>query len=236
MDKLLELQQLDLKIEGLLQRETSIPQQKNKFNIQRERLEHELDTSELRVKNLQLEQRQAEGEIEQRQTQIRKYDGQLLSIRKNEEYQALLHEIDMEKKQVALREERILNIMIELDEARDLLEEDRKRIATERAQIDAECAEIDAELEEAVKKRQELEAQRTQLCAQVNPGMYARYERIRKAKKSGPAVVPLMDEYCGGCHMKVLPQIVNEILDDKVHSCQHCGRLLYNPEKHSAYV
>lgn len=232
MEKLLELQRIDLKIEGLLQRESSIPLQKKKYDVQRERLEAELKGSEQRLKNLQLEQRTCEGDIEQRQAMIRKYENQLLSIKKNEEYQALLHEIELEKKQIGLREERIINIMIELDEARAHLEADRKRIEAERKQIDAECAEIDTELQEATKQRTELEGQRKSLAQQVEPILLPRYERIRKAKKSGAAVVPLKDEYCGGCHMKVLPQIVNEILDDKIHSCQHCGRLLYNGDKH----
>ena len=56
-------------------------------------------------------------------------------------------------------------------------------------------------------------------------------ERIRKAKKTGKAVVPLNDETCSGCHMSVTAQVVNEVLaGDKVHSCSHCGRLLFAPE------
>jgi len=44
-----------------------------------------------------------------------------------------------------------------------------------------------------------------------------------------PAVVPLNDETCGGCFMAIRPQIVNEILaNNKIHACQHCGRLLYH--------
>ncbi|MBI2434076.1 MAG: hypothetical protein HYV26_14550 [Candidatus Hydrogenedentes bacterium] len=237
MEKLLELQKLDLQVEALSDRERMIPQQKNKYQIQRERLAAELKDSEQRCKNLQLEQRQCEHDIEQRQAQTRKYDGQLLSIKKNEEYQALLHEIELEKKQIALKEERIIGIMLELDDAKAHLEEDRKRIAVELKQIESECDEIDKEYQEAVEQREALEAQRGALLPEVSQELRSKYDRIRKAKKKGPAVVPLSDEYCGGCHMKVLPQVVNEILAaSKTHACSHCGRLLYNPEKFTVPV
>jgi hypothetical protein len=57
------------------------------------------------------------------------------------------------------------------------------------------------------------------------------YTRIRNSKKSGAALVPMRQEVCGGCHMYLRPQIVNEIMaGEKIHTCQHCGRLLYHPE------
>ncbi|MCC6143254.1 MAG: hypothetical protein IT368_05560 [Candidatus Hydrogenedentes bacterium] len=230
MNNLLLLQDLDLQIEKLKDRELEIPKQKGKFDIQKKRLDEELARSEDRVKQLQLEQRQCEGDIEQKQDQIKKYDGQLLNVKKNEEYQALLHEIDNLKKQIGQREERILNIMEDLDAAKASLEEDRKRIQAERRRIEDESGEIDKELAVAVSERQALEAKREPLNKEIEPALLSRYRRIRQAKQRGPAVVALNDESCGGCHMKVTPQIVNEVMGGNVHACAHCGRLLYFPE------
>ena len=231
--KLLELQQLDMKIGSLKQREQEIPRQKESFNIQRKRLETELKESEERVKKLKLEQRDCEGEIDQKNAHIRKFEGQLLIVKKNEEYKALLHEIDLQKKQISLKEERILTIMDEVDHAQMKLHEDKKRIADEIRKLDEECARIDTELSEAVKERKAQESTRTPLAAQVDAGLLARYERVRKART--PAVVPLVEtnkqaEACGGCYMTVRPQIVNEIMAAKeFHSCGHCARILYYP-------
>jgi predicted nucleic acid-binding Zn-ribbon protein len=129
----LQLQDIDLRIQRLREREREIPNKKQKFEIQRKRLTAELQEREDRLKRLQVEQRENEGDIEVKQQQIRKYEGQLLGVKKNEEYKALLHEIDMLKKQIGLREERILTIMIEVDEAKVHLQADRKRIDTEKA-------------------------------------------------------------------------------------------------------
>lgn len=231
MKKLIALQKLDLKIEALRELEREIPKQKHKYEIHRKRLAQELEESERRCKKLVLEQRECEGEIEQKQAQIRKYDGQLLAVKKNEEYQALLHEMDVLRKQIGVKEERIIGLMVEQDEAKVQLEEDKKRIQAELNTIDEECKKIDVELQEAVRDRKELEAQRQPIEAETDRELVSKYARIRKAKKTGPAAVPLNDEYCSGCNMKVTPQIVNEILEgSKVHTCSHCGRLLFFAE------
>lgn len=226
---LLELQRLDLKVEAFKARELEIPKQKNKYKITRDRLDAELKNSEQKVKDLQIEQRACEGDIQQKHQNILKYENQLLAVKKNEEYQALLHEIDILKKQIGVKEERIIAIMMEIDTAKVSLEEDKKRIAVELKTIDSECAAIDAELAETVKERQAVETERAPLAKQIDPAMLSRYERIRKSKRSGAALVIMRNDSCSGCNMRILPQVVNELLaGDKIHGCPHCGRLLYH--------
>ncbi len=230
MKTLLQLQALDLKIEACRLRETEIPKQKGKFEVQRKRLAAELQERETAVRDLQLAQRTAEGDIEKHQAQISKYNTQLLAVKKNEEYTALLHEIEGVKKQIGQLEEKILAIMMDIDQAKTRLAEDRKRIEGEVKKIETQCAEIDAELGEAVKQRQALETQREPIAAQVEPNLMARYRRIRDSKKTGAAVVPLRGEHCSGCNMAVPAQVVNEVLGGAAHSCRSCGRLLYAKE------
>ncbi len=228
MRALLALQQLDMKIAEHRRREKEIPRQKEACGIQRGRLRDELKESEDRVKRLKMEQRECEVDIDQKNAQIGKFESQLLLVKKNEEYKALLHEIDLQRKQITLKEERILGIMMETDQAQMKFQEDKKRIEGEVAGIDAECARIDQELEEAVRERKVLEAERKPLAERVEAVLLRKYERIRTVRT--PAVVPLNEESCGGCYMTVRAQIVNEIMADKeYHACQQCGRLLYYP-------
>ncbi|MDX9971849.1 MAG: C4-type zinc ribbon domain-containing protein [FCB group bacterium] len=224
---LLRLQDLDLKIEVCRTRETQIPKQKEKFEIQRKRLTAELEDREKVVRELLLEQRGISTEIEQKQTQIDKYQTQLFQIKKNEEYTALLHEIELLKKQIGLKEERIITLMVEVDEAKARLEEDKKRILLEQQELDRQCAEIDAELAEAQKERRGLEEPRATIAKLIDSSLMSQYTRIRASKKTGPAIVPLRGEVCSGCHMHVTAQMVNEVLAGKKHVCHHCGRILY---------
>lgn len=230
MRNLLALQKLDKKIAACDAREIEIPKQKNKFNIQRKRLKDELTEREQSMTALHLEQKECESSIEQRKAQIQKYQQQLNDVKKNDEYQALLHEIELEKKQIAAREERILNIMEELEAAAEALGDDNKRIQGETDKLDAQCAEIDEELNEAVMHRKEMEQERVPILDEVPDDLIRRYDRLRRNYKKGLIVVPVNNEVCGGCHMHIRAQIANEVMEGhKVHGCQHCGRLLYHP-------
>lgn len=230
MRNLLALQDLDKKINVCKQREIEIPKQKSKFDIHRKRLQSELAERENTLTKLTLEQKECEGSIELRQVQIQRYNEQLNAIKKNEEYQALLHEIEREKKQIAIHEERILAILIESDESKECLEEDKKRIKSETEGIDSECAVIDDELKVAVRHRMELDSEREPIITRVADALMTRYDRLCRNYKMGPVVVPISGEVCTGCHMHILAQVANEVMaGNKVHGCQHCGRLLYYP-------
>ncbi len=234
MKTLLQIQALDLRIENCKQRETEIPKQKDKFNVQKNRLAAELKEAEERCTAIELTQREAESANEQKQAQIIKYEQQLMGVKKNEEYQALLHEIDALKKQISQNEEKILQSMEDLEEAQARLKEDKQRIATEQSRIDEQCGEIDVELEEAVADRKVLETEREPLTRTADPELMQKYNRIRRRLSAGRAIVPLNGESCGGCHMFVRPQIVNEVLAGKVHPCQHCSRLMYDKPTYEA--
>lgn len=230
MKTLLQIQALDLRIENCKQRETEIPKQKDKFNVHKKQLAAELKEAEEGCTAIELSQREAESANEQKQAQIIKYEQQLMAVKKNEEYQAFLHEIDTLKKQILQNEERILQWMEDLEEAQAKLTEDKQRVATEQARIDEQCSEIDVELEEAVVVRKVLETERVPLTTTADQDLMQQYMRIRRRLSAGRAIVPLNGESCGGCHMFVRPQVVNEVLAGKVHACQHCSRLIYDKQ------
>ena len=121
MNSLLKLQQLDARIHACHTREKEIPKQKTKYLTVRERLSAELKEREQKVKALEIEQRTCEGDIEQKKAAIVKYQQQLNAVKKNEEYTALLHEIDTVKKGIAQREERIISIMVEMEDRKSVV-------------------------------------------------------------------------------------------------------------------
>ncbi|MFP6583772.1 MAG: C4-type zinc ribbon domain-containing protein [Candidatus Hydrogenedentota bacterium] len=230
MRNLLTLQELDQKINTCKRTEIEIPKQKSKYDIQRKRLQKELVEREEALKQLQVEQKGCEGTIEQKSAQIQKYNQQLNAVKKNEEYQALLHEIELEKKGIAAQEERIITILIDLDDGGETLIEDKKRIKSETDELDRECAKIDDELKEAVQARSLLEEQREPLLAQISDDLTRRYNRLCKNYKTGAVVVAVNNEVCSGCHMHIRAQVAIEVMaGNKIHGCQHCGRLLYHP-------
>ena len=63
--------------------------------------------------------------------------------------------------------------------------------------------------------------------AAVPEDVLSRYRRILKSKGNS-AIVPIQAGGCGGCHMKLTFQtVITAKTDDKLASCENCGRLVY---------
>ena len=85
-----------------------------------------------------------------------------------------------------------------------------------------------------MRERGQLEKEVGPVAAAVKPDMLNRYKRIRASKGTGRAAVPLNGEACSGCHMRVPPQVVNELLGgSQLLICSYCGRMLYDPGQYS---
>ena len=88
------------------------------------------------------------------QTRLAKYKDQLLEVKTNREYTAMLHEIEAAQNDIRTREDRILEIMMESDElnagikkSEAELKTAEKEIAAERAVLDTEMADLQAEID-----------------------------------------------------------------------------------------
>ena len=182
-----------------------------------------------RIATAQKERRALEQQVESLDEEERKFKNQLPQVKKNEEYQALLHEIegtqgkksDLETKILEkLEEEEGLNakkpeVQAKLDGVKKEVAERVSRLEGEEASDRAALAELDKERETAL--------------ANVSVATRSRYERIR-ASRQGRAVVPIINNACGGCFRNQPPQTLQEARRaDRLISCDGCGRLLILP-------
>ncbi|HOJ69089.1 MAG TPA: C4-type zinc ribbon domain-containing protein [Candidatus Hydrogenedentes bacterium] len=230
MRGMIALQDLDLQITELEEHKLEIPRHRKAFAERLKRVDEELAECEQRFKQQQLALKECEREIETLKANILKMDVQLNTIKKNDEYSAMLNQIDLAKKQVSQKEELAIKLMCELDEGKLKLEADRKRIAEEKKRVQAEAENVENDLKALQAELDALVARRAELAKQQPPNILARYERIRAAKRF-PAIVPLKDEQsCGGCFMQMRPQVINELIQNpEFKICPQCGRLIYYP-------
>ena len=83
-------------------------------------------------------------------------------------------------------------------------------------------------LKENLKKElAQLELNREALSAGVEASERARYERLVKSKGEN-VVVGIQHGVCGGCHMRIPPQLLVRCqAQQEVVTCSNCGRILY---------
>ena len=73
------------------------------------------------------------------------------------------------------------------------------------------------------------------MAKDIDPRVLANYEKILDAK-DGLAMVPIVEDTCGGCHMQLPPQVINEIrLKNEIIYCQICSRILYDKGETTFY-
>jgi predicted nucleic acid-binding Zn-ribbon protein len=188
-----------------------------------------LDAQKQKVAELQRRRRDLERDIEGLSGEERKFQGQLPMVKKNEEYQALLHEIAAAKARRSDRETELLVLMDQEEQAARERPELERSLAGMESEAAARGRAVDAEERGEREQLAALEAERAALMDRLPAAIRSRYERIR-ASKDGRAVVPILKGACGGCYRGQPPQVLQEARrGDRLLVCDGCGRLLVWP-------
>jgi predicted nucleic acid-binding Zn-ribbon protein len=178
---------------------------------------------ELRLKRLELD-------AATRRTTILRLKNQQFETRKNEEYQAIGHEITRYEKDADELETRELEIMEEIDAKRAALKAAEAARAHTRTLIEEDLASITQRRERMEAERGEITAERDKLAAAVSESILPLYHRLMKSK-SGLALAPMRDGKCEGCHMKLIASTVAAVHTGKeIARCEDCGRILYDED------
>ena len=232
IESLLILQDRDAKRLGLEAQLKAVPRDvalvEGKISAEKSAIE----TAKQELKDLEVKKKALENEIGSAEAKLAKYRTQQSMVKKNDEYQALGHEIETTEKAIGDFEGQELEVMYLIDEAKKTFvaaeavlkanisgHEGRIKILRER---DANLA---AEL---------LGAQAEMATARMPVGErnLRVYDRI--AARQMPVVVPLVSlDTCGGCHLKVSGDVISTArgrgTDPLVAlpTCDQCGRIVY---------
>jgi len=231
IENLLKLQTVDKEIRRLQDEIAELPKRVAAIEHKLARTRTQLDKAQAALKGDEAARRKYDSNINELRTRISKYRDQSLDVKTNEQYRALLAEIQFAEAEILANEDRILELMVQAD-ARD------KEVKTAQAELKAETAEIEQEKEQARRRTAEDEkllgdwrAKREQLRSGVREDLLRHYERVSKFRGSGIAEV--RDQKCMGCQVILRPQTYNEVRSGKeTVVCDSCQRILYfDPEK-----
>lgn len=185
-----------------------------------------LDAARAALEESQRTRRQRESELLSLEARRAKYKGQLMDVKTNKEYTAMLHEIEGVEREVRTCEDQILAEMERAEtlgaavtrEEADFRQADAA-FRTEAARLDEEAARLELQ---AAQLRQERDA----ILGTLTPSsrdLFARIARLR-----GIAVSEVRDEMCQACRLKLQPQMYVELKhNDRIVQCPSCSRILY---------
>ena len=227
IEKLLVLQDRDRKLLRVTQELAHIGPERESLKAKAASTQTALDAAKLSVKKIESERKQRDLEIEGKKTQIDKYLNQQLQTRKNEEYKALTHEIEMAKEVIFKIEDAEIVLMEQAEVAQKNVVTATAEAAAAKKLVDDQIGLLNQREENLKKEFAELTSSREQLASAVDDSTRSRYERLFKSKGEN-VVVNVEHSACGGCHMKLPTQIVTNCrAQGELVTCPNCGRILY---------
>ena len=227
IEALLVLQARDVRVAELTDAQEEVPQQM--AAAERDLAARTAKFADLKNKTrlIESDRKKIDLEVKTKEAAIVRYKAQQLATRKNEEFAALIHEIEHTQAEISTLEDSELALMEAYEKGLGEVaagEQELKAIEAKAAQKKADLQKrgeaVAAELKSTL--AQQAEAEKA-----VPEEALVRYRRILKSK-GDVAVVPVNHGSCGGCHMKLTMQTANSARrEDLLAACENCGRLLY---------
>ena len=224
---LAELQKLDSEIHRMNQEASACPVEKKRLEEAFEKKKAGLKSAEEVLRGFQVQQKSKENDLLSREEKIAKLKSQLYSLKSNKEYQAMELEIKGSQADKSLLEEEILKMFDSVEEAKTRVAKEKEALAAQEKEFRAMATELDKKAADLAASAGVLIEKRKVFLPGVDPRLLGQYERVLKAR-DGIALVPVVHHACGGCHVELPAQTVNEIqIGEKLITCESCARIIY---------
>ena len=230
-DLIIQLQQLDSEIHATSLVIESIPKLIQDIDKRIQAGSKAVAEAKDKMAQNQKKRRDLETEVRDIKIQVGKYKRQLNEVKTNKEYTSFLKEIEEAQHKVDGLEEAIIAEMLAADDVEEEIKTATLRQSHEEASLRKEREALDEKAAESEGRRARLTRDRDALLPRIPTEQMRLYEAIF-LKKGGIALSPVKDDFCAMCHMRIRPQMLNEIHEKaKIIMCENCGRILYWPAK-----
>lgn len=176
---------------------------------------------------IETDRRNRSNELSTLEETRKHYQDSLMQVKNQREYAAVLKEIDAAKASIGDHESAILASMDELESLKSEIASRAAHIETERAIVEKERAEVESAVAEATSRIERANVERAGIEAELPAALVDSVKRVEAARK-GLFLVKVERESCSACHVRLRPQVSQEIRQAaKIHVCGSCRRFLY---------
>jgi predicted nucleic acid-binding Zn-ribbon protein len=233
LELLLKLQVIDYDLGELERSKEYLPDMMGNLHREIRETQGKLQETRELLQQAQLRQKNLELEIKTKESDLTRYQQQMMTIKTNKEYDALVAEIDSIKSTITTRETELLETIESIatlekeipglqDKDSQIAENNSKQLAILQEKVDSIGAKV-----------AEKETERQTVINSVSRPTLMIYERIRRGK-GGSVVVVVKKRACSSCYKALTAKKVQEIKrNDRIETCDNCGCLLYWDEGES---
>jgi uncharacterized protein len=232
INRLIDLQAVDSELTRLRARLKAFPQQLAEIDKRLAEGKQHLAASKESLTTSLKDRKKYEMDVDSWKEKAKKYREQSFTVKTNEAYKALQHEIEHAEGEVAQAEDRLLARMVDGEQfdrdvksAEQALKELERAAGADKQKLQAEQAALQKDLEAK-------QAERGPLAAAVPEGLMATYERVA-ARHHGIGVSAVLNQACSLCGLRVVPHVFQLLRRDnynEIFQCETCSRILYYVE------
>ena len=188
-------------------------------NEQVTRLQQQLET-------LAKERRRVDGELSDQQELLKKYQGQLMQVKNQQQYAAAWKEIDATRKGVKELEESVLKNMTEAEGLQGQLDERQEGHAALQGRYDEAHAAWQHSLGDLKKEADTLRQKASQIEATIPERLRTEFHKIYRQRQQ-VAVARVSNDTCSACRTRVRPAVAQQLKRGEMVYCEGCHRILY---------
>jgi uncharacterized protein len=228
LEQLLILQDREQKIRQIRTEIETVPLRRNSLEAQLAASRASVEVLKQRARQVEMDRKKLELDVGTRAETIARLKTQQYQTRKNDEFQAIGHEIERYENEIQKIEDEELELMVLADKVKADLAEEEKKAAAAKDSITRQTADLEDKSKALESQLQGLTTERSELAGKIDEDLLARFERLFQSKGDA-AIVAIEHGVCTGCHMKVTTATASQVKAGKeIVNCENCGRILYD--------
>ena len=227
-DRLLEFQGLEMHQLELQRSLDGLPREREELDRKLESAKGKLEEELSAFRDLELKQKTLDGDREQEEGMVKKLRIQLLEVKKNDQYQAMLREIEDHKGQASKLEEEEIEVMMLMDDEKPKVKEAEAAYNDREKELKGMIQGLEGRKADLESNLKELDESVENARGEVAPEWMQAYNQVKNQVRKGPWVVALQGGNCKGCHLRVSNEVAGNFGKDAgINHCDQCGRILY---------
>ena len=226
LERLIQLQRVESELKRVEAEREAIPRALAEMEGRLAEERGRLDAARADLDTTQKARRQHEQTVQDLEAKRSKYKGQLMDVKTNKEYTAMLHEIEGVEREIKGREDLILEEMEKAEGLQASVKREESEFKTVEGEAKKAAAEFDATAAKLGAEAGRLRGERDAASASVPEALRERYARVAKARGSG--VAEAREGMCQACHVRMRVQIWVEVRkNEQIFQCESCSRIYY---------
>jgi predicted nucleic acid-binding Zn-ribbon protein len=188
-------------------------------NSEMEKLQQQIDA-------LGKERRRVDGELSDQQELLKKYQGQLMQVKNQQQYAAAWKEIDATRKHVKELEDSELKMMTDIEGLQKELDDRGAGSASLKQRWDSEHETWQHSLGDLRAEVATLQGRAEKIEASLPERLRREFHRIFKQRQN-IAVAKVANDSCSACRSRIRPALFQQLKRGDLVYCEGCGRILY---------